>query len=60
MSQETFGIIVDTPEEADAVVRAVGSDEFYNKVVLSAKWSNFRFDYKMVKHFRKDFWKNFV
>jgi hypothetical protein len=60
MSQETFGVIVDTPEEADAVVRAIGSDEFYNKVVLSAKWSNFRFDYKMVKHFRKDFWKNFV
>lgn len=60
MSQETFGIVVETPEEAELVTKAISSEKFYNNVTCSTRWSNFRLDYKMLKHFRKDFWKEFV
>ena len=60
MSQETFGIVVNTPEEAENVIKAIASDKFYEKVVCSTRWSNFRFDYKMMKYFRKDFYKDFL
>lgn len=60
MSQETFGIVIDTLEEAKLVTRAIASEKFYKNVTCSTKWSNFRLDYKMLKHFRKDFWKEFI
>lgn len=60
MSQETFGIVVETPEEAELVTKAIASEKFYKNVICSTRWSNFRLDYKMIKYFRKDFWKEFV
>lgn len=60
MSQETFGIVIETPEEAELVTKAIASEKFYQNITCSTKWSNFRLDYKMLKYFRKDFWKEFV
>jgi hypothetical protein len=59
MTQNAFGIKVNSMEEAENIKRAIESDKF-KEIIKATKWSNFQTDWRMFKYFKKDFWKEFV
>lgn len=59
MTQNAFGIKVNSIEEAELIKKAINSDKF-KEIVKATKWGNFQTDWRMFKYFRKDFWKEFV
>lgn len=59
ITQNCFGIEVDTDEEGENILRAMRSDN-YKKFVKAIIWSGFAVDWRVFQFFRKDFWKAFV
>jgi len=60
MSQDVFGIIVNSNEMAENLVKAIGSEKFKSEIISSTKWSTFRTDYRMFRYFKKDFYLDFL
>jgi len=54
MSQLSFGIPINSKEEGDLILQAIDTPEF-KKLIASTKWTMFQTDYRMFKHFKKDF-----
>ena len=59
MTQNTFGIKVNSIEEAENIKKAIESDKF-KEIIKATKWSNFQIDYRMFQHFRSNFWEEFI
>lgn len=59
MSQLTFGIPIKSKEEGDQIVAAINTEEF-KEIIKATKWGAFQTDYRMFKHFRPDFYKEFL
>jgi len=59
MTDHAFAIQVSSQEECDNLCKALKSDKF-SKLVWATKWGNFQTDFRMFRHFRKDFWKEFL
>lgn len=56
MSQLSFGIPINSKQEGDQILQAIDTPEF-KKIIASTKWGAFQTDYRMFKHFKKDFYK---
>jgi hypothetical protein len=52
----TFGIIVDSDEDGEALVALKDNEKFKKMLKESMCWSSFRVDWNMFKHFKKGFW----
>jgi len=59
MSQIVFGIPIKSKEEGDDIVNAINTEEF-KEIIKATKWGAFQTDYRMFKHFRPDFYKEFL
>lgn len=59
MTQGAMGIVVDNKTEAMNIKKALLSKRF-NTILKACMWGNFRIDWKLFTHFRKDFWKDFI
>ena len=59
INAHSFGIKITSKEEGDEIIKALNSEKF-QKIVNSTKWSNYQIDYRMFKHFKKEFWKDFI
>ena len=56
MSQNSFGLPISSKEEGDLILKAIDTPAF-KKIIAGTKWSTFQTDYRMFKHFRKDWYK---
>ena len=52
----TFGIIVDSDEDGEALLALKDNEKFKKMLKESMCWSSFRVDWNMFKHFKKGFW----
>lgn len=59
MTECCFAITSVSKSDCERVCNALSSDKFA-KVVWATKWGNYRTEYRMFRHFRKDFWKDFL
>jgi Eco57I restriction-modification methylase len=59
MSQSCFGLEIDSKEEGDNMIKAINSDKF-KEVLKYTKWNTFQTEWRMFKHFKRDFWKEFI
>ena len=59
MSQICYGLKIDSKEEGDKICEAINSAKF-KELLKYTKWSTFQTDWRMFKHFKKDFWKEFM
>ena len=59
MMQNSFGIKVESLNEAENIKKAIETKEF-REIINATKWQNFQTDYNMFKSFKKDFLKEFV
>jgi hypothetical protein len=59
MSQICYGLKIDSKEEGDKICEAINTDKF-KEILKYTKWSTFQTDWRMFKHFKKDFWKEFI
>ena len=59
MSQICYGLKIDSKEEGDKICEAINSVKF-REILKYTKWSTFQTDWRMFKHFKKDFWKEFI
>ena len=59
MSQICYGLKIDSKEEGDKICEAINSEKF-KEILKYTKWSTFQTDWRMFKHFKKDFWKEFI
>ena len=59
MSQICYGLKIDSKEEGDKICEAINSAKF-KEILKYTKWSTFQTDWRMFKHFKKDFWKEFI
>ena len=60
MTQDSFGIIINSKEEGINIMNAIKTEKFKNYLKESCLWSNFRIDYRLFKSFKKDFYKEFI
>jgi len=58
MTQHAFSINVKSDKEAEMIKQAVSNPSF-QEMALSMIWAGFAFDFRALKYFRKDFWKEF-
>lgn len=59
MTNGVMGIEINNMEEALLIKKAIESDKF--KLLLSScMWSNFRIEWRLFLHIKKDFWKEFI
>ena len=59
MTQVTYGLEIDNQEEGDRMCEAINTDEF-KSIIKYTKWTVFHTDWRMLKYFKKDFWREFV
>jgi hypothetical protein len=59
MTQGAIGIEIKTIEEGEKIKNVLLSDNFQN-FINGFIWSNFRIDWRLFTHLKKDFWKEFV
>jgi len=59
MTQNLFAIPITSKKQGDDIVRAISSEEF-NTILKATKWGTYAIDYKLFKHFVKDFYKSFL
>lgn len=59
MTQHSMAIPVDTLEEAQNI-RKVLLSETFKEFLNICMWSNFQIDWRLFKHLKKDFWRNFL
>ena len=55
MSQISFGLPISSKEEGDLILKAIDTPTF-KKIIAGTKWSTFQTDYRMFKHFKKDWY----
>ncbi len=60
MTQEAMAIQVNSLEEAENIKQALDSEEFNGLLKTACSWSNFRIDWRLFTHFRRDWWKEFI
>lgn len=60
MTQDSFGIIINSKEEGEKILRVIKSDEFKKIIKIACSWSNFRIDWRLFINFKKDFYKYFI
>jgi len=60
MTQDSFGIIIQSKEEGEEILKVLNNETFKKIIIKSCSWSNFRIDWRLFKHFKKDFWKEFI
>ena len=60
MTQDSFGILINSKEEGDNIIKALNNPIFVDLIRVSCCWSNFRIDYRLFKEFKKGFWEKFV
>jgi hypothetical protein len=60
MTQDAFGIIINTLEESNLIFKAIKTNKFIKLIRESCSWSNFRIDYRLFMDFKKDFYKDFL
>ena len=59
MTQDSFGIIINSKEEGKKILSVIKSDEFKKLIKIACSWSNFRIDLRLFINFKKDFYKYF-
>ena len=59
MTQDSFGIIINSKEEGEKILSVIKSDEFKKLIKIACSWSNFRIDWRLFINFKKDFYKYF-
>jgi len=59
MTQMCFGIKIDSKEEGDAILKAIGTEKF-KKMIKGSKWGIYQTDYRMFKSFKKGWWNDFM
>ena len=60
MTQDSFGILINTKQEGDNIIKALNNPIFVDLIRVSCCWSNFRIDYRLFKEFKKGFWEKFI
>jgi hypothetical protein len=60
MTQDSFGIIIDSKEEGDKILCALKTEEFKKIIKIACSWSNFRIDWRLFLNFKQDFYKYFI
>jgi hypothetical protein len=60
MTQDSFGILINSKEEGDKILNVLKSDEFKKLIKIACSWSNFRIDWRLFLNFKKDFYKEFI
>jgi hypothetical protein len=60
MTQDSFGIIINSKEEGEKILSVIKSDEFKKLIKIACSWSNFRIDWRLFINFKKDFYKYFI
>ena len=59
MSQNNFGILINSKEEGDDIIKAINSEKF--QIILSSTtWGNFQIEWRIFKYFKKNWWREFV
>jgi hypothetical protein len=59
LTQNTFAIRVNSKKEAENIKNAIQSDKF-KELLKATKWGTFQTEWRMFKHFKKDFWREFI
>ena len=59
MTQDSFGIVVESADEATGVLNTVTSDRFITLIKNACSWSNFRIDWRLFKNFKRNFYEEF-
>jgi hypothetical protein len=59
MTPNSMAIEIESEEEGLQIKKAIESKKF-NEFLKACRWSNFRIEWRLFKHFRKDFWKEFI
>jgi len=60
MTQDSFGIIIDSKEEGDKILGALKTEEFKKIIKIACSWSNFRIDWRLFLNFKQDFYNYFI
>ena len=60
LTYTAIGIPISSEEEGEQMKKALESKAFNDLLQHSLRWSQFRIDWRMFRHFRKDFWKDFL
>lgn len=60
MTQDSFGILINSKDEGDKILNVLKSDEFKKLIKIACSWSNFRIDWRLFLNFKKDFYKEFI
>jgi hypothetical protein len=59
MSNNIFGILIDSKKQGDDLIAAINSDRF--KTILKAtKWGTFQTEWRMFKYFKPNFYTKFI
>jgi len=59
MTQNAMAIQISSEKEGIQIKKALESEKF-NRLLKLCRWSNFRIEWRMFKHFRKDFYLEFL
>lgn len=59
MSQSCFGLEIESEEEGNNMIKAINSEKFKD-VLKYTKWNTFQTEWRLFKHFKRDFWKEFI
>ena len=54
-----MAIPIASEEEGTLLKKALESKRF-NEIIKACKWSSFQIDYRLFRHFREDFWQEFI
>jgi hypothetical protein len=60
MTQDSFGILINSKEEGEKILKVIKSEEFKKLIKIACSWSNFRIDWRLFLNFKKDFYKYFI
>jgi hypothetical protein len=60
MTQDSFGILINSKEESNNILNVLKSDEFKKLIKMACSWSNFIIDLRLFLNFKKDFYKEFI
>lgn len=59
LTQHGIGIKIYDMEGGINIKKAIESEKFKD-LIVSCSWSNYMIDFRLFKHFKKDFWKEFI
>jgi len=60
ITPQAMGIPISSQSEGEKIKKALESKAFNDLLQVSLRWSQFQIEWRMFRHFRKDFWRDFI